>query len=84
LSQQLSWKHGTRLSFRYSNQARIMVLILLFVTTIKLEAWYSSFFSSHQLSWKHGTRRAFRHSNKAGSMVLVLIFVTTIKLEAWY
>jgi hypothetical protein len=45
-SQLSSWKHSTHLAFRHSNQAGSTILVLFFVIAIKLEARYSSCFSS--------------------------------------
>jgi hypothetical protein len=67
----LAHHHNTRLALRHSYKAGSTMLILLYVTAIKLEARYSSCFTSQQSSWKQDTRLALHHSCQARSTVLV-------------
>jgi hypothetical protein len=63
--------HHTGLALRHNCKAGSTVLILLYVTAIKLEARYLSCFTSQQTSWKQDTRLALRHNSQVGSTVLV-------------
>jgi hypothetical protein len=76
--------YNTGLALRHNSQAGSTVLVLLYVSVIKLEARYSSCFTSQQSRWKQDTRLALRHGNQAGRKILILLYVTTIKLEARY
>jgi hypothetical protein len=61
-----------QLALRHNHQVGSKVLVLLYVTTIRSEAGYSSCFTSQPSGQKQDTRLALRHSYPAGSSVLVI------------
>ena len=67
----LAHHHNTGLALCHGHKVGSTVLIFLYITTIKLEARYSSCFTSQQSSWKQDTRMALRHSFQARSSMLV-------------
>jgi hypothetical protein len=63
--------HNTRLALCHSCRARSIILILFYVTAIKMEVRYLSFFTSQHAGWKHDTGLALCHSCQARSSLLV-------------
>jgi hypothetical protein len=70
-SMRLAHHYNIGLALRYNYKAGSTVLVLFYVTIVKLEARNSSCFMSQQSSWKQDIRLALRHSCQARSSVLV-------------
>jgi hypothetical protein len=60
-----------RLALRHNTQAGSKILVLLYVTALKLEARYSSCFTSQPSGRKQDTRLSLRHSYPVRSSMLV-------------
>jgi hypothetical protein len=70
-SRRLAHHHNTGLALRHSCKAGSIVLILLYITAVKLEARNSSCFTSQQSSWNKDTRLDLCRSYQVGRTILV-------------